>query len=118
MQKIRVAVAALAASLASSGCYHYHIAGNRVTPATESRSATQVAYFWGLIQPDDVAPPNCPEKVALADVTSNTNLGYVLLGTVTLGIVLINDVAWRCAKDTKSANVVDVLSGPVAGGKD
>jgi hypothetical protein len=116
MQNIRVALA-LAASLASSGCYHYHITGNRVTPATEPRSATQVAYFWGLVQPDDLVPPNCPEKVALAAVTTNTNLGYVLLGTVTLGVVLVSDVTWRCAKDVDVVDIVDITSTQAGGGK-
>ena len=98
-----------------SGCYHYHIAGNRVTPSTEPRSATQVAYFWGLLQPNDIVPPNCPEKVPLAHITANTNFGYVLIGTVTLGMVLVHDLTWQCAKD--QTVVDDVVFAPGAGGR-
>lgn len=92
---------------ASSGCYAYHIAANRVPPATEARSHTQVAYLWGLVQPNDITPENCPKNVPLADVTARTNLGYVLVGTATLGIVLIHELEWRCAK---LPGEVDVLS--------
>lgn len=102
----RVGVAALL-SLGSSGCYAYHITGNRVPPATEARSRTQVAYAWGLLQPNDITPENCPKNVPLADVTAHTNLGYVLLGTVTLGIVMVHELEWRCAK---LPGEVDVLS--------
>jgi hypothetical protein len=94
-------------SLGSSGCYAYHITANRVPPATEARSRTQVAYAWGLVQPNDITPDNCPKNVPLADVTAHTNLGYVLVGTLTLGIVMIHELEWRCAK---LPGEVDVLS--------
>lgn len=85
-------------SLSSSACYHYHIQGDRVTPATEPRSQTQVAYLWGLAQPTDITPPDCPRKVPLAEVTAHTNFGYILIGAATLGIVSIQQIEWRCAK--------------------
>ena len=107
--------ASLAALLLNSSCYAYHITGNRVSPSTEARSETQVAYFWGLMQPNDIVPANCPEKVALADVTVHTNLGYVLLGTVTLGIVLAQQIEWRCAKPDSGPH--DVLRAEPRGGR-
>jgi hypothetical protein len=102
----------LGASLASSGCYHYHIVADRVPPATEPRTQTEVAYLWGIVQPNDLVPPNCPKNVPLADVTANTNFCYVLLGTVTLGTVLIQDIEWRCAKP--AAEDTHVLGSIVA----
>lgn len=101
--------AAASLLLLDSGCYAYHITANRVPPATEARSQTQVAYAWGLVQPNDITPPNCPKNVALADVTARTNWGYVLLGTLTLGIVLVHELEWRCAK---LPGEVDVLLAP------
>ena len=101
-----IAAAALLAVLDSS-CYAYHITANRVPPATEARSQTQVAYAWGLVQPNDITPPNCPKNVPLADVTAHTNFGYVLIATVTLGIVVFHELEWRCAK---IPGEVDVLS--------
>jgi hypothetical protein len=97
---------ALVVSLASSGCYAYHITGNRVPPSTEARSQTQVAYLWGIVQPNDIVPPNCPKNVPLADVTAHTNLGYALITTVTLGIVSIHELEWRCAKDSGEVKVL------------
>ncbi|MET0596070.1 MAG: hypothetical protein ABW133_25440 [Polyangiaceae bacterium] len=89
----------LVASMSSAGCYHYHIQPDRVTPSTEYRSETRVAYLWGFIQPNDITPPNCPPQVPLADVIAHTNFGYIVLGTVTLGVVSIQQIEWRCAKD-------------------
>jgi hypothetical protein len=106
-------VVMLLASLSSSACYHYHIHGDRVTPSTEARSQTQVSYLWGIVQPTDITPPNCPLKIPLADVTAHTNLGYILLGTVTLGIVSIQQLEWRCAND--SPGNTTVVQGPGKG---
>src|SRR5262245_51950937 len=62
-------VAGLVGSLCfAPGCYHYYVKPDRVAPATEWRSETQVAFFWGLLQPEDVAPSNCPRGVPLAEV--------------------------------------------------
>jgi hypothetical protein len=97
---------ALSSSLSSSGCYAYHITGNRVPPATEARSQTQVAYAWGLVQPNDIVPPNCPKNVPLSDVTAHTNLGYALITTLTLGIVSIHELEWRCAKPSGETDVL------------
>lgn len=106
LQLVRKFALALLASLASSGCYAYHITGNRVPPATEARSETQVAYAWGLVQPNDIVPPNCPKNVPLAEVTARTNLGYALITTVTLGIVSIHELEWRCAKPSGETDVL------------
>jgi hypothetical protein len=83
----------------SSGCTgsYLHIAPRGVTPATQPRSVTEAAYLWGIIQPNDIVPTNCPDKVPLAEVTAETNLGYVLVEAVTLGIVVIQRIEWRCA---------------------
>jgi hypothetical protein len=100
----------VSASLLSSGCYHYHVKPDRVAPSTEERAQTQVAYFWGLLQPEDIAPTNCPRGVALAEVTAHTNLGFALIGVLTLGIVLPHTLAWRCAK--LPATDEDVVHAP------
>jgi hypothetical protein len=85
----------------SSGCTasYFRIAPSGVTPATQPRSVTEAAYLWGIIQPNDLVPTNCPDKVPLAEVTAETNFGYVLVEAVTLGIVVIQRIEWRCAKD-------------------
>jgi hypothetical protein len=98
LHSLKLAAAAAASLCFGSGCYHYYIKPDRAAPATEWRSETQVAFFWGLMQPNDIAPANCPRGAALAEVEAKTNLGYVLLGTLTLGIVLPHELGWRCAK--------------------
>jgi len=110
MRLTGLAVALL--SLLGTGCYHYYVKADRVSPATEWRSDTQVAYVWGLVQPNDIVPPNCPRHAPLAEVSANTNLGYVLLGVVTLGLVLPHELAWRCATPpTEGGDDPDVVRG-------
>jgi hypothetical protein len=58
------------------------------------------------MQPNDIVPPNCPTNVPLADVTAHTNLGYALITTVTLGIVSIHELEWRCAKEPGEVKVL------------
>jgi hypothetical protein len=57
---------------------------------------TVTAYFWGLLQPDDIKPPCDPRANHLNGVTVKTTFGHYLLMTVTLGIVNKRRVQWRC----------------------
>jgi hypothetical protein len=58
---------------------------------------TETAFLWGAIQPNDVVPNNCAAKVPLAEVTSQQSFGAFALEFVTLGIVNIHTLEWRCA---------------------
>jgi hypothetical protein len=94
----RALVSAVSTLLLCSGCgTFFHIEGNRVPSSTQPRSVTEAAYLWGAIQPNDIVPPNCPVNVPLAEVTAKTNLGYIFISIVTLGIVVIEDIEWTCA---------------------
>jgi hypothetical protein len=97
---------ALSLILLGTGCYHYHIMPDRVPVSTDPRSETRVAFLWGLVQPNDIVPPNCPRTVPLAQVTASTNLGFVFIGALTLGIVLPQDIEWQCAKLPQGAPVL------------
>lgn len=99
---------------ACSGCAHFHITGNGVTSATEPRSVTEAAYLWGIIQPNDIVPPNCPKKVPLAEVTAHTNFGYTLVDFLTLGIVDLQTIEWRCANlpGGQDSNVLSANDAP------
>jgi hypothetical protein len=105
-QRTLLGLLALPLLLLSTGCYHYHITPDRVPVSTDPRSQTQVALLWGLVQPNDIVPPNCPRTVPLAEVTASTNLGYVFIGALTLGIVLPQEIEWQCAKLPQGAPVL------------
>lgn len=107
--------ATLAVMLSVSSCYHFHAyqiggpdgreQGNQ--PATEWQGRTLHGLFWGLLR-HDLPLDNCRfddgTRLGIEEVRVGTNLGYVLLSALSLGIWVPVDVSWRCAKP------------PVAGG--
>ncbi|MBQ4802244.1 hypothetical protein J8L88_05200 [Aquimarina sp. MMG015] len=56
---------------------------------------TSWSYAWGLVTPKDINP-ECESKKMNA-VTSKTNLGYILISAITLGIVVPQTIEWECA---------------------
>ncbi|MCK8519993.1 Bor family protein [Aquimarina sp. D1M17] len=60
-------------------------------------SKTTWSFAWGLVAPKDINP-NCDSKYLSAS-THKTNLGFILLSAVTLGIVVPQTVEWECAPE-------------------
>ncbi|MDH7446479.1 hypothetical protein [Aquimarina sp. 2201CG14-23] len=58
-------------------------------------SKTSWSYAWGLVTPKDI-DPGCESK-RMSSVTSATNLGYILISAITIGIVVPQTVSWECA---------------------
>ncbi|HEX5026679.1 MAG TPA: hypothetical protein VFV68_15470 [Agriterribacter sp.] len=58
---------------------------------------TTWSYAWGLVQPKDIDPGCDPRFNHLNKVVVKTNIGFILLSTVTLGIVIPQHVEWCCA---------------------
>jgi hypothetical protein len=58
---------------------------------------TTWTYAWGLVQPKDIDPKCEPSFNHLNKVVVKTNLGFILLSVVTLGIVIPQHVEWCCA---------------------
>ncbi len=56
---------------------------------------TSWSYAWGLITPKDI-DPECESK-RMNSVTSSTNLGYILISAITIGIIVPQTVEWECA---------------------
>lgn len=97
------------ALLLASGCYHFHAyqvggpdgreQGNQ--PATEWQGATLHGLFWGLFRHDlaiDNSHLGDGTRMGIEEVRVDTNLGYVLLSALTLGIWVPLEVSWRCAR--------------------
>ena len=61
---------------------------------------TTWSYAWGLVQPKDINPGCDPRFNHLNKVVVKTNIGFILLSTVTLGIVIPQHVEWCCAPYT------------------
>jgi hypothetical protein len=88
----------LFASLTLQSCYQTKIIPKNVMPATEVESKTVVEYFWGLAHEPTITPQDCMGN-GITNVKMKTNLGYILISAVTLGIVVPVTVQWQCAKD-------------------
>ena len=99
----------LSCSILTTGCYTYHIyqvggtagreQGNQ--PGTEWEHKTLHAFAWGAVR-QDLPVDNCQlgsgQRLGMEEVKVDTNLGYLLVSVVTLGIWVPLDVSWRCAK--------------------
>jgi hypothetical protein len=85
-------------SVLTAGCYHYRLAGQSVAAATEPRRVTLWSTLWGLSQQNINTDETCVGN-PVAEVTTSTNIGYVLLTVVSLGFAAPVEVEWKCAKD-------------------
>ena len=60
----------------------------------QPHKVTKYTLFWGLLQSRDV-PAQC-ESNCICKVSAETNIGYILLSAITLGIVVPQRVVWEC----------------------
>ncbi len=58
---------------------------------------TTWTFAWGLVQPKDINPHCEPSFNHLNKVEVKTNMGFILLSVVSLGIVIPQQVTWCCA---------------------
>lgn len=81
-------------------CSKYTVTTSQKNPADIHYKKKIVAsYLWGLInKPHSVIDTACG-KAGLSDVKVTTNVGYSLLHVVTLGIVNVVKVEWKCQKE-------------------
>jgi hypothetical protein len=89
---------ALALVVLLAGCYHYRLVPQNVTPATRVARRTVHSLAWGLVQTNLDDKGICMGN-GVTDVVVSTNLGFVLLGVVTLGIWVPSQIEYACAAD-------------------
>ena len=83
--------------LLSSACYKFHVVPPDSKSATEPMTVRAWGFFWGgWMSPLTIDANNC-KSGNLHLVTAKTNLGYVLVGALTLGIAVPLDLEWTCA---------------------
>ena len=102
--RLSICLLILAGALSLPGCYTYHVyqvggpdgreLGNQ--PATEWKHQTLHAFAWGAIR-QDLPVDNCRPS-GMEEIKIDTNIGYVLVSAVTLGLWVPLEVSWRCAK--------------------
>jgi hypothetical protein len=89
---------ALALAWSLGGCYHYRLAPQNVTPAVRVSKRMVHSLAWGLVQTNVDDKGVCMGN-GVTDVVFSTNLGFVLLGVLTLGIWVPSQVEFACAAD-------------------
>jgi hypothetical protein len=81
-------------------CSKYTVTTSQKDPADiyyKKKIAT--SYFWGIVnKPRSIIDTACG-KSGLSEVKITSNIGYSLLHVVTLGIVHIVQVEWKCQKE-------------------
>ena len=91
-------VLALALATPAGGCYHHRLVPQNVTPATRVPKTTVHSLAWGLVQTNLDDKGICMGN-GVTDVVVSTNLGFILLGVLTLGIWVPSQIEYACAAD-------------------
>jgi hypothetical protein len=94
-KRILVALALLSSL---TGCYHYRLAPQNVTPAVRAPRRMVHSLAWGLVQSNLDDKGLCMGN-GVTDVVVTTNLGFILIGVVTLGFWVPSQVEYSCAAD-------------------
>ena len=81
-------------------CSKYTVTTTQRDPAdVYYKKKIAASYFWGIInKPRSIIDTACG-KTGLSEVKITSNIGYSLLHVVTLGIVHIVQVEWKCQKE-------------------
>jgi len=94
-----VCVLLLINSVPLQGCSKYSVTTSQKDPADiYFKQKVAASFFWGAVnKPHRVVDSTCG-SAGLDEVKISTNLAYSLLHVVTLGIVNIVKVQWKCHK--------------------
>lgn len=89
----------LAAAAPLQSCSKYTVTTNQQDPADSYyKQKIMASYFWGLInKPGRVVDSTCG-PAGLDEVKVVNNFGYSLIHVVTLGIVNVVKLQWKCHK--------------------
>ncbi len=79
--------------LLSTGCMQMRLVAEYDSDNPVPRKATRWAFAWGLVQPNDIVDEDC---ASLCVVETKTNLGYVLISALSLGIAVPMSVEYQC----------------------
>ena len=86
-------------AIAIQGCSKYTVTTSQKDPAdVYYKQKTMASYFWGTVNNPHRAVDSTCGSAGLDEVKITTNLGYSLINVVTLGIVGIVKVQWKCHK--------------------
>lgn len=91
--------------LTATSCMNMRVVSYYDSDNIQPHEATKVTLFWGLLQARDI-PAEC-ESNSLCSVTAQTNIGFILLSAVTVGIVVPQKVLWQCCPVNEEEEVLE-----------
>lgn len=94
----------LVATMATS-CMSTKLVANYDSDSVVHHKATKVTYLWGIIVSKDI-PAKCESKT-LCQVRTETNIGYIAISFITLGIVVPQKMVWDCCPSEVKEEIID-----------
>jgi len=77
-----------------SSCMNMRVVAEYDSNNPVPEKVTKVAWVWGLVQPKDIKTDSNCESICM--VTTQNNLGYILISAVTLGIIVPLSIEYHC----------------------
>ncbi len=90
---IRLQSITLAITLCCTSCMSTRVVSIHDNDSVVKNTKTIWSFAWGLVSPKDI-DAKCESKY-LSSATNTTNLGCILLSTITLGIVVPQTIEWN-----------------------
>ena len=97
MKKIRFHTVLLAICVMSTCCMSTKLVAKYDTDSIIHHKATKITYLWGAIVAKDIQA-ECDSNALICQVKTETNLGFICISFLTLGIVVPQKIAWDCCK--------------------
>jgi hypothetical protein len=94
----------IASLMLNSGCMNTRLVANYSSDNIQPYQTTKINLFWGLVQPTDI-PAEC-ESNTICNVTTQTNLGFILLSAVTIGAVVPQKIIWNCCPSNEQEEIL------------
>lgn len=94
MKKIRFHIVLLSICVFATSCMSTKLVAKYDSDNIIHHKATKITYLWGAIAPKDIQA-ECESK-AICQVKTETNLGFICISFITLGIVVPQKIVWDC----------------------
>lgn len=88
----------------ASSCMTTRLAASYDTDNVYSHKKTSWNYLWGLVQPADIAA-DCESK-SICKMTSQTNMGFILVSALSLGMVVPQHITWDCCPSVEKEEIL------------
>jgi hypothetical protein len=88
----------------ASGCMNTRLIGYYSSSQVQPREATRWTLGWGLLQSPDIQA-ECESK-SICKVTNQTNLAYILVSALTIGLVVPQKVIWDCCPSNEPEEIL------------